>query len=53
LGHSLNDRGFSNARFANKNRVVLGAAAEDLDHPLNLFGPANDRVKFIRFGSDG
>jgi hypothetical protein len=34
LGQALDDRGLADAGLADEHRVVLGAAAEDLHHPL-------------------
>ncbi len=36
--------------FADQHRIVLGAAAEDLQDPLDFVGPADDRIQltFLR-----
>ena len=40
LGHSS----FTHTGFADNDRIILGASAEDLDDALHLHLPANDRV---------
>ncbi len=45
LGESLDDRGLADARLADQHRVVLGAAAQDLDRLLDLVGAADDGVE--------
>ena len=37
-------RGLADARLADEHRVVLAAAAEDLDRPLDLGVAADERV---------
>ena len=41
----LDDRGLADAGIAEQQRVVLGAPAEDLDHPLDLVVAADQRVE--------
>ena len=38
------------ARFAQEHRIVLGAAAEDLDDPLGFAVAADDRIGAFRLG---
>ena len=45
LRQPLNDGGFANAWVANQYWIILGAAAKDSDHSLQLFVAANHRVK--------
>ena len=45
LGEALDDGGLADARLADEHRVVLGAAAEDLHHPLDLVCAADHRVE--------
>ena len=45
LGQSFDDRGLANAGFADEHRVVLGAAAEDLDDALELSIAAYERIE--------
>ena len=45
LGQSLQNRGLSHARLANKAGVVLCPTAQDLHQPLDLFFSANDRIQ--------
>ena len=45
LGQTLHNRGFTHAGFANQHRIVLGAAAENLDGAANLLIAANDRIE--------
>ena len=42
---ALRDRGLADARLADQRRVVLRAAREDLDDPLDLLLAADDRVE--------
>ena len=45
LGEALDDGGLADARLADQDRVVLGPAAEDLDHPADLLVAADHRVE--------
>ena len=45
LGKPLDDRALADAGFADQHRVVLGAAAKDLDDPLDLFAAPDDGVE--------
>ena len=45
LRQSLDDGGLAHARLADQHRVVLGAAAEDLDGAADLLVAADDRVE--------
>src|SRR5262249_50916637 len=45
LSQALDDGGLANAGLAQEHRVILGAAAEDLDDALDLVLPADDGVK--------
>ena len=51
LGEALGDGGLADTGLANKHRIILAAAAENLDDALNLLGPADHRIKFS-LGSD-
>src|SRR5690606_20805470 len=53
LGQALDDGGLANAGRANEHRVVLGAAAEDLDDAGDLVGAADDRVHLTLLGDLG
>ena len=53
LGQALDDGGLADAGLADEHRVVLGAAAEDLHDPLELAGPADDRVELLLAGELG
>ena len=44
LGQALGDGRLADARLADQRRVVLGAAAEDLDDALDLLLAADDRI---------
>ena len=48
LGQALGDRGLADAGIADIERVVLGAAAKDLDGPLDLLLAADQRVDLAR-----
>ena len=45
LGEALDDGGLANARLTEQDGVVLRAAAEDLDHPLDLELPPDDGIE--------
>ena len=53
LGQGLDDGSLAHPWLADEHRVVLGAAAEDLDHPLDLFAPADHRVQLVGAGRLG
>ena len=53
LGEALDDRGLADARLADEHRVVLGAAAEDLHHALELALAADHRVELLLAGELG
>ena len=46
-GESFDDGGFADAGFADQDRVVLGAARQDLDHAADLVVTADHRVEFV------
>ena len=45
LGDALDDGGLADAGLADEHRVVLGAAAEDLDRAADLLVAADDRIE--------
>ena len=47
LGQTLNDCGLADARLTGEHRVVLGAAAEYLDHPLDFLLAPDHRVQLV------
>jgi hypothetical protein len=47
---ALGDRRLANARLADQRGVVLRAAAQDLDDPLDLLLTADDRIELLRLG---
>ena len=47
LRQAFGDRRLADAGLADERRVVLGAAAEDLDDALDLVGTADDRVQLV------
>ena len=49
LSQSFHDGGLPHARIADQDRVVLGAPGENLNHPADLFVPANHRVQLALF----
>ena len=53
MGQALGDGGFAYAGFTNEAGVVLLAAVQDLDHPLDLLLPADDRVQLAVLGPLG
>ena len=42
---ALGDRRLAHARLADENRIVFGSPAEDLNHPLDLVAPADQRIQ--------
>ena len=44
LGEAFDDGGLADAGFAEQHRIVLGAAAEDLDDALDFVLAADDRI---------
>src|SRR5690606_16368346 len=53
LGHALDDRGLADTGLAEQHGIVLGAPAQHLHQPLDLAGPADDRVQRAFFGQFG
>ena len=53
LGQTFDDGGLADARLTDQHRVVLGATGEDLHHPLDLAGTADDRVELALAGDLG
>ena len=53
LGQALDDRGLADAGLADQHGVVLGAAAEDLDHAADLVVAADHRVELALGGGLG
>ena len=47
LSETFDDRGLADAGLADEHRIVLGAAAEDLHHALELAATADDRVELL------
>ena len=45
MGEALGDRGLADAGLADERRVVLGAARQDLDDPLDLLLATDDRIE--------
>ena len=50
VGQALDDGGLADAGLADEDRVVLGAAGQDLDDPADLLVPADDRVELAARG---
>ena len=44
LGQAFYNSSFSDPRFSNQNRVILGSTIEDFDDTDNFFITADDRV---------
>jgi len=53
LGKALDDRGFADSRFTDKNGIVLRAAAKDLDKAFDLGLSSDERVKTAACGFFG
>jgi hypothetical protein len=51
LGEALDDGGLADAGLTDQDRVVLGAARQDLHHALDLALPADDRVELAVAGA--
>ena len=47
LRQPFHDRGLPHARLTDQNRIVLGAAAENLHHPLQLMIPSDQRIERV------
>ena len=52
-GETFDDGGFANARFAQQDRIVFRAAADDLDDAFDLLVAADDRIKLVLFRQIG
>ena len=50
LGETLHDGGLANARLADQHRIVLGAAAEDLNHAFQFIIAPDQRIERIIHG---
>src|SRR6185312_7109704 len=48
MGEALGDGRLADARLADQGRVVLRLAPKDLDDPLDLFFPTDDRIELAR-----
>ena len=53
LGQAFHDGGLAHARLADQHRVVLGAAAQDLDHALQFVIAADQRIERVVHGGLG
>ena len=53
LGDALGDGGFAHARFTDKAGVILGAAVQNLHHPVDLLFPPDDGVHLTLTGLSG
>ena len=53
VGQALGDGGLADAGLADQGRVVLRPAREDLDDPLDLLLPADDRIQLSCTGGVG
>src|ERR1041385_8668367 len=47
LGETFDDRGLADAGLADQNRIVLGAAAKNLNQPFDLCVASNQRIESI------
>ena len=47
LRQAFDDGGLADTRLTDEHRVVLGATAEDLHHPLELARPTDDRIELL------
>ena len=46
LGDALGDGGFAHTRFTDQAGVILGAAVQNLHHPVDLLFPPDDNIHF-------
>ena len=53
LCEAFHHGGFTHARLANQDRVVFGAAAQDLDHTADFLIATDHRVEFAFFRGRG
>ena len=53
LGEAFHDGGFPNAGLADQHRIVLGAAAEDLDDAVDFPLTSDQRIELAIHGSLG
>ena len=53
LGEAFGDGGLADAGLADQNRIVLGAAAKNLDDAFDLVGPPDDGIQFVLLGEFG
>ena len=53
LRQAFDDGGFADARLADQHRIVLGAAAEDLDHALQFVIAPDQRIEQVVHGGLG
>src|SRR5205814_1377561 len=53
LAKPFHNGGLADARLPNEHRIILGAAAQDLDHALEFTFTANQRIKLIIHGGLG
>ena len=50
LRQAFYDGGLAHARFADQHRIVLGAAAQDLNHPLQFLIASDQRIELAVHG---
>ena len=53
LGEAFDDGGLAHAGFADEDRIILRAAAENLHHAADFFFAADDRIEFAGLGELG
>ncbi len=53
MGQPFDDGSLADAGLADESGIVLGAAGQDLDDPLDLLGAADDRVELVGPGGGG
>ncbi|MNC12095.1 hypothetical protein D3C75_598080 [compost metagenome] len=51
LGQPFGNGGFTNAGFTDQHRIVLGAAAQHLNHPLNFLAAPDYRIQMAILGA--
>ena len=50
LSQTLDDRRLADARLTDEHRIVLGPAAEDLEHSFDLVAPTDDGIERALLG---
>ena len=52
-GQGFGDGGFTDAGFAEQNRIILGSSTENLNNPFDLFQSSDHRIELSLLGFGG